>query len=542
MADLTNKQFLDKDGLSALWSRIQTTFAPRWVSYKPSNTQTQHNNLNIESEDVNALQTTDEVYIINTAAGQLRDSSGNLVNGKDILLHIPAAAGSNAAGGAKAGVMSASDKVKLDSIESTAENAVTLKNILIGGGDDNVEPTRLTLSTQTNINADDYKSVAFGLNYNADSDLLSIMDLNYKPDPENKPNEIVPRALSSVHILGDALKNAFIHSAKIVDKDDQNNSGTFIEIVFVTQTQDPDYASNDTPKSNSTQTVYINVSDLIDIYSEGNGITITETEVDPDDTKNRTSTISLKTAGIGSGDDKIGGIKVYASNVDAVTAKTSSQAFDATSTSKNDNRFLGIELDKNGQAYVYNPVEDVEVVTVTPTEDGGTIAHEGEFTAITGLEVNVDEYSGKITISETPTKFKLPAETKLSKGTDKTQAPTITPLKYGSTFTAVVDTEVSDHTITDVNTTWTLPSLNATGPGAIAYGDPKSNTQIIAAPVNTDTPPEPHISIPVITNIGLTSDDSGNITLSTVQERYDYWVDVKSIPLTDIAALAYPTY
>jgi hypothetical protein len=406
---------------------------------------------------------------------------------------------------------------------------------MVGGGDSNASPKSLTISKQTNIEAEDYKAVAFGLNYDADTDLLSILDLN----DANKT------ALSSVHILGDALKNAFIHSAKIVDKDDKNNSGTFIEIVFATQTQDPDYAATSDPKSNSTQTVYINVSDLIDIYLGGNGITITteDKDADPDDTKNRTSTITLNRAGVGTGADKIGGIKVYkdlGEDGKAVAAKTSSQTYTTTGTSKNDNRFLGVELDKNGQAYVYNPVE-AAVVATAAEEDGGTIAHTGEFTAITGIGVEVDDYTGKITISETPTKFKLPAETTLSKGTDKTNAPTITPLKFGSTFTAMVDTEVNNHEITDVNTTWTLPSLTiAATPGDIDYGDPKSNTQIVAAPVNTTTPPEPHISIPIITNIGISVTETGAITLATTQEKYDYWINVESIPEGVINGLQYP--
>lgn len=538
MAELTHKQFLDHSGLATLWDRIKQTFAPRWSSYKPSNTQTQHGNANIESEKVNALTAKDEVLIINTAAGQLRDGGGNLVSGKDIIVHIPSAVG--AVNGdstkAQAGVMSADDKLKLDSLENTAENAVTLKRIMVGGGDSNASPKALTISTQTNIEADDYKAVSFGLNYDADNDLLSILDLN----DANKT------ALSSVHILGDALKNAFIESIIVVDKDDKNNPGPFLKITFVTVTQDPEHSAADGELgSNSTQTVYVNISDLVDTYSGGNGITISETDADynPENPDPRTATITLNRAGVGTGADKIGGVKVYkdlGTSGAAVAAKTSSQVYAATGTTKNDNRFLGVELDKNGQAYVYNPVETAEVATATEV-DGGTIAHTGEFTAITKVGVEVDEYTGKITISETPTKFKLPAETTLSKGNDKTQAPTITPLKFGSTFTAVVDTEVSDHTITDVNTTWTLPSLSiAATPGDINYGNPKSNIQIVAAPVNTTTPPEPHISIPIITNIGISVTETGAITLATTQEKYDYWIDVESIPESVITSLQYP--
>lgn len=530
MAELTHKQFLDQRGLATLWDRIKQTFAPRWSSYKPSNTQTQHSGTNIESETVNAVAAASEVLIINTAAGQLRDGSGNLVSGKDIIVHIPSAVGGTSTS-AKAGVMSAADKLKLDNLESTAENSVTLKKIMVGGGDSNATPQALKISTQTNSAAADYKSVAFGLKYDAATDLLSILDLN----DANKT------ALSSVHILGDALKHAFIKSVTVTDKDQNNVAGTFLKIVFSTITQDDSIQGS--IGSNQDQTVYVNISDLIDTYSGGNGITITNTAVDPDDTNPKTATISLNRAGVGTGADKIGGVKVYkdlGASGAAVAAKTSSQTFATTGTTKNDNRFLGVELDKNGQAYVYNPVETAEVATAT-TANGGTLAHSGEFTAITGVGVEVDDYTGKITIAQTPTKFKLPAETTLSKGTDKTNAPTVNPLKFGSSFTAMVDTKVNNHTVTDVNTTWTLPSLSvAAAPGNLNYGNAKSNTQIVAAPVNTTTPPEPHISIPVITNIGLSVTDSGAITLATTQEKYDYWVNVESIPTADIQVLTYP--
>ena len=75
MAHQTNnvKQFLDKAGVEALWERIYNGFAPRWQSYKPSNTASSDND-KLPADFINTY-TSD--YIVN---GEKTDAS-TLVSG-----------------------------------------------------------------------------------------------------------------------------------------------------------------------------------------------------------------------------------------------------------------------------------------------------------------------------------------------------------------------------------------------------------------------------------------------------------------------------
>ena len=78
-----------------------------------------------------------------------------------------------------------------------------------------------------------------------------------------------------------------------------------------------------------------------------------------------------------------------------------------------------------------------------------TLTHGGTFTAMTDTTVSNHQ------ITDTNTTFTLPAETQLSKGTDATAAKS---LSFGGTFAVVTDTAVSNHKITDTTTTFTMPS------------------------------------------------------------------------------------
>lgn len=97
----------------------------------------------------------------------------------------------------------------------------------------------------------------------------------------------------------------------------------------------------------------------------------------------------------------------------------------------------------------------------TDATAAATLTHGGTFTAIT--ETAVDNHK----ITETTTTYTLPAETTLTKGTDATAAKT---LEFGKTFTAVTDTSVSGHKITDTTTTFTMPSETAVSVDTLTAG------------------------------------------------------------------------
>ena len=230
MATLT-KQYLDKEGLDALWRKIDDTFSPRSLAYRPTVLGGDATSLTIQFKNANDEQTNIILPLVNSVDSMKPH----------------------------AGLMSPSDKDKLDSLDSTAENAVTLKNILVGGGDTNAVPVKLMINTtQTNVNEPDYKAVAFGLSYDADSDLLSIVDLNTQVKDDYGNITTPAPALSSVHILGDALKDAMIENVEVVNSDGTND-GLFLKFTFKTINQQGDVSN-----TGNTRIVYVNIADLVE--------------------------------------------------------------------------------------------------------------------------------------------------------------------------------------------------------------------------------------------------------------------------------------
>ena len=121
-------------------------------------------------------------------------------------------------------------------------------------------------------------------------------------------NAATPVALSSVHVLGDALANALIDDVKLVTTDDKGNTGTFIEITFSVVKHNDDHT-----ETTDTKKIYLDVDDLISVYTPGDGINIEQTSTGLDGTTT-TTTISLVAPTRVSNDNKIGGIlsnKIY---------------------------------------------------------------------------------------------------------------------------------------------------------------------------------------------------------------------------------------
>ena len=86
-----------------------------------------------------------------------------------------------------------------------------------------------------------------------------------------------------------------------------------------------------------------------------------------------------------------------------------------------------------------------------------TLTHGGTFTAMTNTTVSGHK------ITDENTTFTLPTETTLSKGSDE-NVSTQKTLTHGGTFKALTDTKVSGHTVTDVITTFKMPSETAINP------------------------------------------------------------------------------
>lgn len=388
------KQFLDSAGLTALWDRIKAGFAPTWKA--------------IDINEVSLTTTADKLVLgLKTTGPNPAGTDTNPVSGT---LDIPAVTTS------KAGVMTASDKAKLDNLGSSINGAIKFDGL-------QVNSKALTLTN---------KIANFNLEYDSASDSLIIRDLN-------KVSDNILTSVSVNSFIGDALLSGTLTSASIVDKDGNNNAGTFLKLVFSVTKNDG---------STDTDTIYANVADLVSTYTAGTGISITTANTGVDNTAT-SATISLKQAAT----NAIGGIKVSKVFTTDPTIQT------ATTYAS---RYFPIETTKSGQAIVNIPSSGISIGSTT-AGNGGTLSHGGTFTVMTGLTEVESTTDGSTTITPTLTTYKLPAvpDITVTANTATTSSPT-----HGGTFTVVSAIAKDGHGLKYTPTTVTLPAettLTVTG-------------------------------------------------------------------------------
>lgn len=462
MSGLNNKKYLDETGLSTLWGRITNGFSPRWMAYHPTT--------------IAADGTT--VAITHSSAATAEQKTNG--KGPDIVVTLPAVTTTTA------GVMSAADKTKLDNMGATAENAVTIKKIQVNN---------------TDLSVDDDKIVDWDFVYNESTDTLDIID-------KNAANAV----LTSVAVndfIGDAIKEAILTSADIVNADGEGNSGTFIKLVFATKNQEQATAS--------TQEVYINVADLIDIYNAGDGIDITQGAIDHNETQ-RTSTITLKIATT----SKRGGF--VAGWVDANQ--------EAVTRTDIDTRTFAVGIGKGDKAMVTVPIGTITKSdsTFTGTAVNISPASGGSANVVTGITVTEKEDHTGHNVVLTGNVVNISKETSVT--TDGNAGDTGKVMAFGDTFTVFKDiepTSTNGHKLTKSNTTWTLPQLSK---GTIT-SDTDADVQTVVAD-NSGS----QFVFEALTDITVGA-TTGKIT--PIKTKFTAQVDVISIPIATIEALAYPT-
>ena len=461
MSELNNKKYLDESGLVTLWGRITDYGAPRWTAYKP-----------IEGE-----RDEDEVFLKYGSAATAAQKAEE--KGKDIVVTIPAATQS------LAGVMTAADKTKLDNMGSTAEGAVTIKQVQV---------------KDQNLKIDSNKYVDWDFVYNAATDTLDIIDCN----DSNK----VLTSVSVNSFVGDAILSGVLTDSDIVDKDGGNNSGTFIKLTFVLTKNDGTTDSKD---------IYINVADLIDFYTGGEGITIDNGAINHDETR-RDSTITLK---IATSTERGGFVAHKVSESVAVAQTTITE------------RYFGVEIGKDNKAIV-----NVPIGTITKQDNvnsGKTTivpATGGDATIVTGLNVvkNTDETGYSVNLTGTTLEIAKETDVTWSDGETSTASP-----KFGEDITVLTTIEsdttgTNGHKIKRTKTTFTLPQPSRKAPA-----------DAIAAPLQTtiaDNPADTNeLVFTAMTDIVV---DGTNGTIQPVLTTYTANVNVLSIEDTTIEALAYP--
>ena len=477
MANTTNKKFLDEVGLALLWEKIQTGFAPRWSAYKPSATT--------------ATQEASVVKMPFSSAGILTVDGTKY--GEPIVVTIPAATTD------AAGVMTKADKTKLDNMSSSITGAITLSNVAIENHKliaTNVEDAELTDANGNKVVHE--KCINFGFDYNAQK--LRLLD-------RNNSNKV----LGSVD-LTDIIKDRFLNGVEVVDRKDGETeaTGLWLKMIFLTK----DLASN----TDATETVYVSLLDLVDVYTAGTGISITNGAENSADSTKRSSTIKLKAATASA----IGGAAVHA-------VSTTKEAVALTDITK---RYFGVELGKSNKAIVNVPigtltkadsVYDSTGVTLSPSAGGSVdLAYE-----INDISQNADNTGNIIKLGTK--KITLAKETSVTIA--GTGGDTGATLKFGDTFKVFKDISVGDtngHQITRSNTTWTLPSL--TKKTATADTTQPDLQELVAD--NSAS----QLSITCVSDLAVT--ETGDIT--PITKTYTAWVNVLSIEDSTIDALTYP--
>lgn len=462
MSGLNNKKYLDETGLATLWGRITNGFSPRWMAYRPTTIAADGTTVAItHSSAATAEQKTD---------GQ----------GPDIVVTIPTVTTT------KAGVMSAADKVKLDNMGSTAENAVTIKKIQVNN---------------TDLSVDDDKIVDWDFVYNESTDTLDIIDKN--------ASNAVLTSVAVNDFIGDAIKEAILTDADIVNEDGEGNSGTFIKLIFATKDQESATAS--------TQEVYINVADLIDIYNAGDGIDIAQGAIDHNETQ-RTSTITLK---IASTSERGGFVAGWVdANQEAVTRTDI------------DTRTFVVGIGKDNKAMVTVPIGTITKSdsTFTGTAVNISPASGGSANVVTGITVTEKEDHTGHNVVLTGNVVNISKETSVT--TDGNAGDTGKVMAFGDTFTVFKDIEptgTNGHQLTKSNTTWTLPKLSK--------GNITSTADAASQTVVADNSGSQFV-FEALTDITV-GETTGVIT--PIKTKFTAQVDVISIPIATIEALAYPT-
>ena len=293
MADTqTAKTFLDYNGLSTLWSIINNKFATKAEAVKT---------IEVAAGTNDAVE---KKLVYTTVSGEANFTT------------IPAATETSS------GLLTADQFKTLSELNTNIEGFAPFANLQLDGKD-------LTLVNRlANIKLEyEGSKVAGGNAY------ISLVDANATGEG---------RAISKIDVT-ELVKTGLLADADVVVNPEGESNGTYLKLVFNTAT---DASSSD------TNTVYINVTDLVEIYSAGEGISITETGSDIDDTA-RTGVISIEVAK----SDKLGGVKLgYTVAVDG------------------NKKSYAVKLNDSNQAFVEVPWETVTVAHADSTNQSEYIS------------------------------------------------------------------------------------------------------------------------------------------------------------------------
>ena len=330
MATTLKKQFLDYAGLEQFWGIINGKFANKTDAVKVES-------FGFDTTDASVTMT----YKDSTTAG------------KSYGIAIPMATKDDA------GMLSASDKALIDDIDNKINAMAPFHGLRIEGKEINLPGKRgnIGLRFDTAGKVEDGTRTAFielvDLGYPADAEgnpyswseiAAEVYEANasnkayyayegkyYKwsqdgvEGPKNNVGEpLMSQPLSRIDVT-ELVKAGLLQDADVVLKDGKMQ----LQLVFITNAA-----------GNETKTVYVDVTDLVDVYTEGEGIEITNSSLSADG-KQKEGTIKLRVANYG-GNNELGGIRVGYTSDDV-------------------KQLYKVQLDATGNAYVAVPWEHTSV-------------------------------------------------------------------------------------------------------------------------------------------------------------------------------------
>lgn len=375
MAIEATKKFLDYAGLQRLWAIIDGKFATKDEAIKT---------ITIANGN-EPLVTKDLVY--------------TTVNGTSTSVEIPAASKESA------GLMSANHFGIIDDLKTNIDALAPFAGLQIDGDEVSLTGRRANIK----LTYESFGSAADGTR----SAFISLIDADYPSSGEweetteadfmaNSPaiegrytsvKEVVEgvstikyykwseecsgpknsvgvplyrKPISKIDV-SELVKTGLLHSADVVVNPEGYNAGTYLELVFNTSVDS---------QTTSTHTVYINVTDLVEIYSAGEGISITDVANDGADDKARTGVINV----VAATDTKLGAMRTGYTVPENGNPKT-----------------YAVKLDGNSNAYVAVPWE---TVTVTSKSEGANLNGKPYLTTETKINKGTDEKGNPIVTYE----------------------------------------------------------------------------------------------------------------------------------------------
>lgn len=376
----TQKTYLDSAGLSALWTKIQQGFAPRWSAYKPGSStnlpETIHE-INKAGSSLGADETHIDINFV--SAGVL--TNGTTKYGTDIRLMLPQAVPAVNGSGGTAGLLSSADKEKIDNMGTTAETAVTLKGIHVGK------------NNGTALKIDSNKFAHFNFVYNETTKSLDITDRNSSdavlatvPISHFSEDLAISSVISDANVLAELPANATLSGGT-------TKNPPYLALTFVLTRVGVNAETGADETYTETNTIYTSLADLVSTYTASTGLEVINLAGDDlDDDVHTTAAFRLKSAATG----ERGGIKVV-----EVTTGTGDYVVGSTGDKvrheSNKNRNFGVERNANDVAFVNVPIgnitsaDEINVGDQSLDVKAGAAANTAQsFTVISGLTVSKD--------------------------------------------------------------------------------------------------------------------------------------------------------